>query len=90
MNAGGKWGRGRKQAKRVRLMQLMKAREVRLASRPSGFPTLENFEIVEVTVPEPGAGEALVRNAYFSIEPYMRGRMNAVKSYVPPFEIGNR
>jgi hypothetical protein len=88
MNAGGKWGHGRNQAKRVRDMQLMKAREVRLASRPSGFPTLENFEVVDVPVPEPGPDEVLVRNAYFSIEPYMRGRMNAIKSYVPPFEIG--
>jgi NADPH-dependent curcumin reductase CurA len=69
-------------------MQLMKAREARLESRPSGAPVLDNFEVVEVTVPEPGEGEVLVRNAYFSIEPYMRGRMNAIKSYVPPYEIG--
>src|ERR1700719_347829 len=70
-------------------MQLMKAREVRLASRRSGAPILDNFEIVEATVPEPGEGEVLVRNAYFSIEPYMRGRMNPIKSYVPPYEIGH-
>ena len=39
-------------------------------------------------VPEPGAGEVLVRNSYLSVDPYMRGRMREVKSYVPPFQVG--
>jgi hypothetical protein len=66
----------------------MKGREVRLALRPSGFPALENFAIVDVPVREPNDGEVLVRNAYFSLEPYMRGRMNEAKSYAPPYQIG--
>ena len=63
-------------------------REIRLVSRPQGFPRPENFELVETPVPEPGEGEILVRNAFMSVDPYMRGRMNDVKSYVPPFQIG--
>ncbi|ANZ36544.1 NADP-dependent oxidoreductase [Lentzea guizhouensis] len=64
------------------------ALEVRLASRPTGWPTEETFEIAEVEVPTPGDGEVLVRNVVMSVDPYMRGRMNDVKSYVPPFEVG--
>ena len=63
-------------------------REIRLASRPEGPPTAENFELAEVPVPEPGEGQALVRNAYLSVDPYMRGRMREAKSYVPPFQVG--
>ncbi|MFI6102379.1 NADP-dependent oxidoreductase [Lentzea sp. NPDC051213] len=64
------------------------ALEVRLASRPAGWPTEENFEIAEVEVPTPGDGQILVRNVVMSVDPYMRGRMNDVKSYVPPFQVG--
>ncbi|HYI37705.1 MAG TPA: NADP-dependent oxidoreductase [Thermoleophilaceae bacterium] len=63
-------------------------REIRLAARPEGRPTDENFELAEVPLPEPGEGQALVRNAYLSVDPYMRGRMRDAKSYVPPFEVG--
>ena len=63
-------------------------REIRLASRPEGEPVQENFELAEVPVPEPGDGEILVRNEYLSVDPYMRGRMRDVKSYMPPFEVG--
>ncbi len=63
-------------------------REIRLASRPDGEPTEENFELAEVEIGEPGAGEMLVRNSYLSVDPYMRGRMRDVKSYIPPFQIG--
>jgi NADPH-dependent curcumin reductase CurA len=63
-------------------------REVHLASRPVGRPTLDNFAVVTVKVPEPADGEVLVRNQYLSVDPYMRGRMNDVKSYVPPFRVG--
>ncbi|SDT81400.1 NADP-dependent oxidoreductase [Actinoplanes derwentensis] len=63
-------------------------REIRLASRPSGWPTAENFEVADVPVPEAGPGQVLVRNVYMSVDPYMRGRMNDVKSYIPPFQIG--
>lgn len=65
-----------------------KNQQVRLASRPSGWVTEENFSFAEGPVPEPGDGQVLVRNVYLSVDPYMRGRMNDVKSYVPPFEIG--
>ena len=63
-------------------------REIRLVSRPQGFPRPEDFELAETPVPEPAEGEILVRNAFMSVDPYMRGRMNDVKSYVPPFQIG--
>jgi NADPH-dependent curcumin reductase CurA len=59
-----------------------------LVSRPVGWPTPENFALVDVEVPEPGPGQVLVRNTYLSVDPYMRGRMNDAKSYVPPFQIG--
>jgi NADPH-dependent curcumin reductase CurA len=65
-----------------------KSLEIRLASRPSGWPTPANFDLVEVELPELAAGQVLVRNLVMSVDPYMRGRMNDVKSYVPPFEIG--
>ena len=63
-------------------------REIHLASRPHGWPTPENFELVEVPLPEPGPGQVLVRNSFMSVDPYMRGRMNDVTSYVPPFQVG--
>ncbi|GHJ45527.1 NADP-dependent oxidoreductase [Catellatospora sp. TT07R-123] len=63
-------------------------REIQLASRPDGTPTLDNFQLVEVEVPEPGEGQVTVRNTVMSVDPYMRGRMNDVKSYVPPFQVG--
>src|SRR3979490_945132 len=63
-------------------------REIHLASRPVGWPTPDNFRFVDVELPEPGPDEVLVRNLFMSVDPYMRGRMNDVKSYVPPFQIG--
>ncbi|MEV6300180.1 NADP-dependent oxidoreductase [Actinoplanes sp. NPDC051861] len=63
-------------------------REIRLASRPAGWPTAENFEVAETPVPVPGEGQVLIRNLYMSVDPYMRGRMNDAKSYIPPFQIG--
>ncbi|WP_436760270.1 NADP-dependent oxidoreductase [Streptosporangium sp. V21-05] len=61
---------------------------MRLASRPSGWPTPENFDLVEVRLPAPAEGEVLVRNLFMSVDPYMRGRMNEGKSYTPPFQVG--
>ncbi|MGW2396452.1 NADP-dependent oxidoreductase [Kitasatospora sp. NPDC001664] len=63
-------------------------REWHLASRPDGWPVPSDFALVEAPVRQPGEGEILVRNAYLSVDPYMRGRMNDVKSYVPPFQLG--
>src|SRR5487761_756278 len=69
-------------------MTKMQAKEIRLKSRPQGEPTLDNFELATTELRELNAGEVLVRNAFFSVDPYMRGRMNDAKSYVPPFAIG--
>jgi hypothetical protein len=66
----------------------LKGREFHLKSRPQGEPTLSNFELVEVAVPEPSEGQVLVRNLFMSVDPYMRGRMNDAKSYTPPFKLG--
>ncbi|GAB4337929.1 MAG: NADP-dependent oxidoreductase [Dehalococcoidia bacterium] len=63
-------------------------RQVLLAARPVGFPRETDFELVARPIPEPGDGEVLVRNVYMSVDPYMRGRMNDVRSYVPPFQVG--
>ncbi len=63
-------------------------REIHLASRPRGWPTLDNFRLVETPMPEPAEGQVLVRNLYMSVDPYMRGRMNAARSYAPPYEVG--
>ncbi|GAB3767257.1 hypothetical protein FB382_001643 [Nocardioides ginsengisegetis] len=63
------------------------SREIHLASRPSGTPVPDDFRMVEVDLPDPGPGEVLVRNTVMSVDPYMRGRMNDVKSYVPPFAL---
>ncbi len=63
-------------------------REIHLASRPTGWPVPENFSLVTTELPPPADGQLLVRNLYMSVDPYMRGRMNDVKSYVPPFQIG--
>jgi len=63
-------------------------RQIVLKSRPEGIPTLDNFALTEAAVPEPGDGEVLMRILYLSLDPYMRGRMNATKSYAKPAEVG--
>ncbi|MFD8735495.1 NADP-dependent oxidoreductase [Streptomyces sp. NPDC059618] len=63
-------------------------REWHLVSRPVGFPQPSDFALVEAEVRQPGPGEVLVRNAYVSVDPYMRGRMSDAKSYAAPFELG--
>jgi NADPH-dependent curcumin reductase CurA len=65
----------------------VRSREVQLAARPSGEPRRDDFRVVEVEVGEPGEGELLVHNHWMSVDPYMRGRMNDVESYVPPFAL---
>ncbi|TAL13318.1 MAG: NADP-dependent oxidoreductase [Frankiales bacterium] len=64
------------------------AREWHLIARPTGMPQSSDFELVEVPVRAPGEGEVVVRNLFLSVDPYMRGRMNDIKSYVPPFALG--
>ncbi|GAB2740895.1 NADP-dependent oxidoreductase [Nocardioides pakistanensis] len=67
---------------------MARTRQIRLVSRPTGWPTHENFELVEVDVPALKPGQVLVRNTVMSVDPYMRGRMNDTRSYVPPFALG--
>ena len=61
--------------------------KVLLASRPQGAVTEQNFRIVDAPMPRAGRGEVLVRNEWLSLDPYMRGRMNDAKSYVPPAKL---
>lgn len=68
-------------------MSPVKSREIHLVSRPLGWPDASNFSM-ETVVVEPSPDEVLVRNTFCSVDPYMRGRMNDVKSYVPPFALG--
>jgi NADPH-dependent curcumin reductase CurA len=62
--------------------------QIVLASRPVGRPTLDNFRFQRGPVPAPGEGQVLLRIRYLSLDPYMRGRMSAAKSYAAPVEIG--
>jgi NADPH-dependent curcumin reductase CurA len=63
-------------------------RQIVLASRPHGFPAAANFSLTEADRHELADGQVRVRNLFLSVDPYMRGRMNDVKSYVPPFQLG--
>jgi NADPH-dependent curcumin reductase len=63
-------------------------RQVRLAARPSGLPRLADWQFTNEAVPAPGAGEFVTEISHLSIDPAMRGWMNAGASYVPPVEIG--
>lgn len=67
---------------------MTKNRQVLLASRPDGEPVAENFDLAETEIPTPGDGEMLLRTVYLSLDPYMRGRMNAEKSYAEPVPVG--
>ena len=69
-------------------MAKTKSHEIRLKNRPMGMATENDFELVEVMIPEIQEGQILVRNDYISVDPYMRGRMGERKSYIAPFEIG--
>ena len=64
------------------------SRQVVLAARPRGFPSAEDFSIRTVTLPDPRDGQVLVENLYMSVDPYMRGRMDDARSYIPPFALG--
>ncbi len=59
-----------------------------LKSRPQGLPTMDNFALVEQPSAPLEDGQVRVANHWLSVDPYMRGRMNDVKSYVPPFALG--
>jgi NADPH-dependent curcumin reductase CurA len=66
----------------------MTSRQVQLLSRPHGLPTPANFTLAQTEIAPLNENEVLVRNLFLSVDPYMRGRMNDGKSYVPPFELG--
>jgi NADPH-dependent curcumin reductase CurA len=66
----------------------VRSTEIRLAARPHGWPTADTFAVAETEVADPGPGQVLVRNLMMSVDPYMRGRMNDVQSYTPPFRLG--
>ena len=62
-------------------------RQVVLARRPKGYPIESDFDLIETPIPKPNQEEILVRTIYLSVDPYMRGRMNASrKSYALPVE----
>jgi NADPH-dependent curcumin reductase CurA len=63
-------------------------RRIVMAARPEGAPQDGDFRLEETAVAEPGAGEMLCRTLYLSLDPYMRGRMSAAKSYAPRVEVG--
>ena len=66
----------------------LSTKQIVLFSRPKGKPVLENFESKNIQLPELADKEISLEALYFSVDPYMRGRMNDAKSYVPPFELG--
>ena len=59
-----------------------------LESRPQGLPNMDNFALKPLSLPALEDGWIRVENQWLSVDPYMRGRMNDVKSYVPPFALG--
>lgn len=64
------------------------SRRIVVASRPEGPPSLDNFRLETVPAPIAGPGEAVIRNLWLSVDPYMRGRLSAQKSYAKPVELG--
>ena len=69
-------------------VQVATSRAVTLAARPTGFPSEQDFALVEQPVPEPGPGEVLVRILWTSVDPYQRARMSTARSYAKHVEIG--
>lgn len=65
----------------------MTTKQIVLASRPKGLPTKENFKTETIDVHELQDDEVLIKALYFSVDPYMRGRMNEGKSYTPPYDL---
>lgn len=66
----------------------MKSREIRLTQHFTGPVQPDYFEMAEVDLPEPAEGEVMVKNAWLSVDPYMRGRMIGIKTYIDPFRVG--
>ena len=66
---------------------MMETREILLASRPIGLPSPGNFRTGTRILEEPGENEVLLKGWYYSVDPYMRGRMSNVRSYAASFEV---
>jgi hypothetical protein len=65
----------------------MNTKQINLASRPKGFPQLTDFRFELTDLPGLKEGEILVKPVYFSVDPYLRGRMNDAKSYIHAFQV---
>ena len=65
------------------------AERIVLASGPVGEPTLDNFRLEELPIPQPGPGQMLLRTLWLSLDPYMRGRMSDAPSYAKPVDVGD-
>ena len=63
-------------------------RAITLAAHPAGFPKDSDFKLIEQPTPKPGPGQFLIQTKFVSVDPYMRGRMTGIRSYVDPFQIG--
>jgi len=68
-------------------MQHQTNRQILLVKRPVGTPDESCFKLVKSAISEPANGEVLLQTRFLSVDPYMRGRMNDAKSYVPPFQL---
>jgi NADPH:quinone reductase len=66
----------------------MMTKQIVLASKPNGMPTLANFRVEDNGLPEFKDGNVFLKGLYYSVDPYMRGRMSDAKSYIPPFQVG--
>lgn len=62
-------------------------KQIKLINRPTGTPTSKDFEMVTAPINSVSEGEVLVKTVYISVDPYLRGRMNDTKSYIPPFQL---
>src|SRR6266566_6402389 len=63
-------------------------RQILLAARPEAAPEPQHFRLAETPVPQPGDGQVLLKTLWLSLDPYMRGRMSAARSYAKPVEVG--
>ena len=67
---------------------MTQANQIVLAKRPTGDVTADCFREETVTLPALADGQLLVRGRFLSLDPYMRPRMTEMRSYTPPFELG--
>lgn len=67
---------------------MVTSREIRLAARPRGLPSPDDFTLAERELPGPAPGQVLVRNLHMSVDPYMRSRMNESMIHMAPFRLG--